>query len=384
MLTSNIIRIDHQKDREFSPAPVILRNKACPILACGGDLKNVFSLARDNKIYRGPFIGNLENADAFRLFKRSIEDCKRKLGIDPQLVAVDKHPEYFSSRYGRELGLPLIEVQHHHAHIVSVMAEHGLEGKVIGLALDGTGYGEDGSIWGGEILLADYSQLSRMGHFKPLLLPGGDAAIREPWRIAVGVMFGLFRERIFDIHPKFVENIGLKRIRHIVSMIKADVNCPLSSGAGRLFDAVASILNVGHENSFDGQAPMKLEKIADPSEERVFEHSIKENGEINFEPMLKQIIKWVSKNKNKTEASAMFHNTIAAALAESCKRIRKESQRVVLAGGVFQNKFLLKRLVPLLERNNFEVALPRQIPIDDGGLSIGQTVIAAQHADLPR
>lgn len=381
MLTADIntIQTDNNKNPMPVPSPVILKHKTRPILACGGDLKNVFSLARNSTIYVGPHIGNLENADAFRLFKKTIGNYKRKLGIEPEIVAVDKHPGYLSSRYGRELGLPLVEVQHHHAHIASVMAEHGLEGKVIGLALDGTGYGDDGSIWGGEILLADYSHFSRMGYFKPLLLPGGDAAIREPWRIAVGVLFGLFRERMFDISPKFMEYIGLNRIFNIISMINADVNCMLSSGAGRLFDAVASLLNVQHENTFEGQAPMKLEEIADPSEEDLFEYSIEENGEIDFEPMLKQIIIWASENKNISKASAMFHNTVAAALAESCRRIRKESDRIVLAGGVFQNKFLLKRLVPLLEKNNFEVVLPKRIPIDDNGLSIGQTIIAVWH-----
>lgn len=382
MLTSdtNTIQTDNRKDQVFAPSPVILRQKTRPILACGGDLKNVFSLAWNNTIYTGPLIGNLENADAFRLFTRSIENCKKKLGIEPEIVAVDKHPGYFSSRYGSELDLPLIEVQHHHAHIASVMAEHGLEGKVIGLALDGTGYGDDGSIWGGEILLADYSRFSRMGYFKPLLLPGGDAAIREPWRIAAGILFGLFRERMFDIHPKFIENIGLKKIQHIINLIKADINCPLSSGAGRLFDGVASILNVLHENTFEGQAPIKLEEIANPLEEGLFEHNIEENGEINFVPMLRQLISWASENKSISEASARFHNTIALALVKSCKKIRKESNRVVLAGGVFQNKFLLKRLVPLLEKNNFEVILPNQVPINDSGLSIGQAVIAIQCA----
>jgi hydrogenase maturation protein HypF len=360
----------------LSIAPIYFKRKSHPILACGGDLKNVFSLVRNNKIYPGHHIGDLENAEAFRLFKKSIEHNKKVLGIEPEAVAVDKHPGYFSSRYGRELGLPVLEVQHHHAHIASVMAEHGLTGNVIGLALDGTGYGDDGSIWGGEILVADYSGFSRAGYFKPLVLPGGDAATKEPWRTAVGLLFGLFGENIFDAHPEFIKKVGVKRIRHIISMIKADINCPLSSGAGRLFDAVASILNIRHENTFEGEAPMELEKIADPAEKGVFDYDRKENGEIDFQPMIKQIVKYSAEKKNVRMLSAMFHNTIAAALAESCKKIIEESNKVCLGGGVFQNKFLVGRLSGLLEKNNLEVFMPQKIPVNDGGISIGQAAVS--------
>jgi hydrogenase maturation protein HypF len=357
-----------------------LKRKIPPTLACGGDLKNVFSLAANNTIHSSPPVGNLEDADIFRSFKKSIEQYKKELGIEPEIAVVDKHPGYFSSRYGRELGLPVVEVQHHHAHIASVMAEYALEGDVVGLALDGAGYGDDGTIWGGEILLASYSSFSRRGYFKPMRLPGGDAAAREPWRVAVGVLLGLFGEDI--PHPEFVKNIGERRIRHIVSMIAADINCPLSSGAGRLFDAAASILNVCHENTFEGQAPIKLEEIADRSERGLFDYGIGENGEIDFEPMMRQITEHAAGKKNVGATSAMFHNTIAAALADSCRKLRKESNKVCLSGGVFQNKFLLKRLVPLLEKAGLKVFLPKKIPVNDGGLSIGQIAVSAHNANL--
>lgn len=347
-----------------------------PIIACGGDIKNIFSLTENNALFPGPPVGDLGNAESFYSFKESIEQYKKRLGVKPGIVVVDKHPGYLSSCYGRELGLPVIEVQHHHAHIASVMAEYALTDKVIGLALDGTGYGDDGTIWGGEILLVTYTQLTRAGYFSPLLLPGGDAAVKEPWRTAVGILYSLFGENIFDAHPGFVEKIGMKRIRHIMSMIKVGINCPLSSGAGRLFDAAASILDVQHENTFEGQAPIKLEEIADPSQSQVLGYSIEKNGEINFVPMIKQLIKGFVGKEDKRCLSAMFHNTVAAALSESCKRLRQETRNVVLSGGVFQNRFLLNRLIPLLKKNDFKVFLPRQIPINDGGLCVGQTAVA--------
>jgi len=363
---------------DAKPLRGFLKLSSPPTLACGSDLKNVFSLANENSIFYGPLVGDLEDADAFRSFRFFIDDYKKKLNIEPEIVVVDKHPAYISSRYGRELGLPVIEVQHHHAHIASVMAEQCLSGEVIGIALDGTGYGCDGSVWGGEILIVSYSEFTRAGHFKPITLPGGNAAVREPWRTASALLFKIFGEKMFDVHPDFVRRVGLKQIERVVGMMKAGFNCPLSSGAGRLFDGVSSLLGIRDYNSFEGEGPIELEKIADFSESGLFEYHMGENGEIDFYPMIEQLVEWSYKENDIAKISARFHNTIAAALSESCMRVRSKYKlnRVCLGGGVFQNRFLVERLVNNLRCNNFQVFMPKQVPINDSGLSLGQTAVA--------
>lgn len=388
----SIVRADKDKalllrrSRGWVPAPVFIHKKSPPMLACGGDLKSVFCLAKGNTVFPGPHMGDLENAEAFDSFRRSIEHFKSIFHIEPEYVVVDKHPRYFSSGYGRSLGLPAIEVQHHHAHMASVMLENHLDEEVIGLALDGTGYGDDHTIWGGEIMVCGFREFTREFHFPGIRLPGGDQAVKEPWRIAVSLLYDLFGNNLLEAHPKFTSAIGADKIKQVVSMLKAGVNCPLAASAGRLFDAVASLLLLRHKNSFDGQAPMLLESAADPKIEDAFDFSLGQNGEIDFKAMLHQLIDFANGAADMAKPAAMFHNTIAQALTACCIKIKKERgiNEVCLGGGVFQNIFLLRRLESLLKREGFNVFLPRQLPVNDGGLAVGQLAVALAQIEDPR
>jgi len=366
-----------RRSRGWVPAPVFIEKKAPPILALGGDLKSVFSLASGNTVFPGPHIGDLERAEAFDSFKKSIRHFKKIFGIEPERVVVDKHPRYFSSNYGRSLGLPVTEVQHHHAHIASVMLENRLKGDVIGLSLDGTGYGDDGTIWGGEVLLCGYGEYQRKFHFPALKLPGGDKAVQEPWRIASALLHKYYGENLFDTHPKFVEEIGEEKIRNVIMMLESDTNCPAATSAGRLFDAVASIMLVSHFNSYDGQAPILLEAYADTSVYKDMPFLIESDGSIDFESLITGLVIYAGRGGGE-EGAAIFHNTVASALTECCLRIKKESgvSNVCLGGGTFQNVFLMNRLLPMLEKDGFTVYLPNQLPINDGGLSVGQLAVA--------
>ncbi len=368
----------NRRSRSWVPAPLFTDTGAPPMLACGGDLKSVFCLAKGKTLFPGPHIGDLEHAEAFDSFTKSIDHFKSIFEIEPEIIIVDKHPGYFSSNYGRSLGLPVIEVQHHHAHIASVMLENRLEGDVIGLALDGTGYGDDDTIWGGEIMAANFREYERKFHFPSLKLPGGEKAIREPWRIAVFLLYLYYDENLFDAHPKFVKEIGEDKIRDIISLLEADVNCPVTTSAGRLFDAVSSLLLVQHYNRYDGQAPILLESYADGSFEKEVSFSINPDGEMDFQNLITQLVVYANSHSGGPEAAAFFHHTIAKALAECSLRIKKETGifDVCLGGGVFQNMLLLRRVKKLLEKDGFRVYLPKQLPINDGGLSAGQIAAA--------
>lgn len=371
-----------RRSRGFVPSPIFIKNTSHPLLACGGDLKNTFALADKNRVFLGPHIGDLEHSQAYYSFQQSIEHYKKIFRIEPEYIVVDKHPGYFSSRYGREYGRrfnkPVIEVQHHHAHIASVMAEHGLDGEVIGLAMDGTGYGDDDTIWGGEVLGVSYPSFTRLGHIKPIPLPGGDMAAKEPWRVATAILYRLYGEDLCKAHPRFAERIGEKRIAPIIAILKGGINSPLSSGLGRYFDAAASLLGIEDYNTFEGEAPIKLEMIADIKEGRIFKYGIEKNGEINLDPMVRELIEWGAMKQNIASASAIFHNTISAALVDSCQDVRREYglNRVCLSGGVFQNRFLLTKIISSLESCSFSVFTPVKTPMNDGGIALGEAVVA--------
>ena len=365
-----------RRSRGYVPSSIETKNRFPEILACGGDLKNVFCLAKENIVIPGPHIGDLWNAEAFRSFKESIAHFKSVFRIEPKIVAVDAHPGYFSSNYGRSLGLPTIEVQHHHAHVASVMAENGLKGEAIGVALDGTGYGTDGLIWGGEVLVCSYASFNRVGHFPSLKLPGGDKAAKEPWRVATAVLHGIFGDGVLD--TRFAREIGLKKVEGVVSMINADVNCHGSTSAGRWFDAVSSIIGVSHFNDFEGRSPMLLESVADRTEKGIFDCGVGADGAVSFDAMIKEICLMTDRGVAPGKIASMFHNTIANVVLKLCAKAGRDTglRNVCLGGGVFQNQLLSGMVVGLLERGGFSVFLPKQLPINDGGISFGQTVIA--------
>ncbi|MBI3794980.1 MAG: carbamoyltransferase HypF [Nitrospinae bacterium] len=367
-----------RRSRGFVPSAIQSGFSFPEILACGGDLKNVFCLAKGSLAIPGPHIGDLWNAEAFRSFKASIEHFKNVFRIEPKNVAVDMHPGYFSSNHGRSLGLPVTEVQHHHAHVASVMAENGLVGSVIGVALDGTGYGPDGTIWGGEVLICSYDSFKRAGHLPKIRIAGGDKSAKEPWRIGAAVLRHVFGDSALDLN--YAGNIGVKKMEAVFSAISANVNCHDSTSAGRWFDAVSSILYVCQHNGFEGQAPMMLEAMADKVETGEFDFEIGSDGAVSFDETVRSLVVMAENGGDFGKISAMFHNTVARVVLRLCEKARAETglKEVCLGGGVFQNQLLLSRTLRNLNDAGFKAFLPQNLPINDGCLSFGQAVIAAK------
>ena len=380
-----------RRARGYAPNPIKIPEPFLrPVLACGGHLKNTFCLGRGHAAYVSHHIGDLENYESLTSFREGIEHFKNLLEIKPEVVAFDLHPDYLSTRYARQLeGVEKIAVQHHHAHIVSCMAEHGLENKtVIGVAFDGSGYGTDGAVWGGEFLLADYKNFVRSAHLEYTPLPGGSAAIREPWRSAVACLYSVYGEGMEALDIDFIKRLDMGRWRILKQMIKNNRNCAPSSSMGRLFDAVASLLGIRDAIHYEGQAAVELEQLADETSRE----SYRWNDVVGDSPMvigvqtlIQAVVDDIMRGTPATQISARFHNSVADMTVFVCKRIRKKTslQQVVLGGGVFQNTFLLNRLVTRLEESDFKVALPRQVPINDGGISLGQAVIANARCRQP-
>lgn len=367
-----------RRSRGFVPNPIRLAVVSPQILAVGGELKNTFCLVRGGNAFLSQHIGDLKDYKTYSYFSCEIESWKELMRVQPTVVAHDLHPGYLSTRFASVARIPhKVGVQHHHAHIVSVMAEHDLHEPLIGVALDGTGYGTDGTIWGGEFMVADRSDFERMAHFKTYRLPGGDKAVEEPWRMAVSVLTaeGLDEEA----RRKFPT---LKW--HLVQkMVKARFNSPATSSAGRLFDAVAAILGLCDVTTYEAQAAIRLESIADTRVTGSYPFAIR-TGErpwvLDFGPMLRAILHERRKGVAASEISAKFHNTIAASILEVCRFIRgqRDLNVVALSGGVFQNELLLRRTVDALRSRHFTVFTNTAVPLNDGGLALGQAAVAVE------
>lgn len=368
-----------RRSRGYVPHPVDLGISLEEILACGGELKNTFCLTKDHYAILSQHIGDLENYETLVFFEETLANLKRLFRVEPRAVAFDLHPRYMSSRFARELALESkISVQHHHAHIASCMAENHLRKKVIGVAFDGTGYGTDGQIWGGEFLVADFAGFERRAHLRYIPLPGGDAAIRQPWRVALSYLRDTFGDRIPEQALAF--SSAPEKERGIVeAMLARGINTVETSSCGRLFDAVASLIGLRHQVNFEGQAAIELESIIAPDvrEHYSFDTSADDVAQIDMRPMISRMVQDLASN-SQGEIAARFHNTLAAVIVEVCTRIRKSDRlnRVCLSGGTFQNMYLLKRAVDGLERQGFEVYLHSAVPPNDGGIALGQAVIA--------
>ena len=371
-----------RRSRGYVPQTIDLATRVGPILACGAELKNTFCLTRDHYAILSQHMGDLENYESLIFFEQTLADLKTLCRIDPCAVAYDLHPEYLSTRFAQQLiGIEKIGVQHHHAHIASCMAENRISGHVIGVAFDGTGYGTDGKIWGGEFLVADFRSFERRAHFRYVPLPGGDTAIRQPWRSALAYLADTF-DADMPVLPTLRAVPALQRAL-VQQMIQSDINTVQTSSCGRLFDAVASLLGLRHQITYEGQAAIELEMVADPSstandpypcEVRVTD----DPWELDFRPTIQTIVAEILRGRPAELISARFHNTLAALIVNVCNRLRRETglDRVCLSGGTFQNFYLLERAVAGLRRSGFEVFLHAQVPPNDGGLSLGQAVIA--------
>lgn len=370
-----------RRSRGYVPHPVDLGMELQELLACGAELKSTFCLTKGRYAILSQHIGDLENFETLVFFEETLANLKKLFRVEPYAVAYDLHRQYMSTQFA--LRLPLdrkIGVQHHHAHIASCMAENHLSGKVIGVALDGTGYGADSKIWGCEFLVAEFTGFERAAHLRYVPLPGGDAAVRQPWRMAMSYLRDAFGEAYRDLSLSFMREIPKQQVAIVDSMLGRRLHCVDTSSCGRLFDAIASILGVRNEVTFEGQAAIELENLADAGTSSVYPSLIVdgEPAQLDVRPMIRQIVDDLQRGVPKGVIAATFHNTLAAAIVQMCDRIRGRHKltRVCLSGGTFQNLFLLERAVHRLRDEGFEVFLHSRVPPNDGGIALGQAVIA--------
>jgi hydrogenase maturation protein HypF len=355
------------------------------ILACGAQLKSSFCLTRGDHAFLSQHVGDLENLETLDFFVASIEHFRWVFHLDVAAVAHDMHPDYLSTRYAIDLagrtGVSRVPVQHHHAHLAACMIENGVSEQVIGVAFDGTGHGDDGHLWGGEFLVGDLSGYRRTAHLKYLPLPGGEAAIRRPCRMAASYLVDCFGPEVLegDLPPLgAMEGSELQLLRR---QMERRVNSPLTSSVGRLFDAVSSLIGVRQAVNYEGQAAIELEMAADPEVQDRYDWSLVagDPGQIEMAPVVAGVVEDLRARVPQCVISAKFHNTIADMIAATCGWIRRETGvgSVALSGGVFQNLFLLERACCLLEAAGFRVLVHHLVPANDGGISLGQAAVAS-------
>jgi len=378
-----------RRARGFAPSPVRTSFPLGRILACGAEWKNTFCLTRDRYAFLSQHIGDMENHETLEHFEKTVAIYEHLFRAKPAALACDLHPDFLATRYAhrrsRDEHLPLLSVQHHHAHLTSCMADNDWDpnaGPVLGVVFDGSGYGADGSIWGGEFLIADYRAFKRYGHLQVMPLPGGDAAIHRPYRTALAWLQASLGE-IPDL--PFLGSVSEEEMGVVCQMVTKGSNTPLTSSCGRLFDAVSALLDVCGRSTYEGHAAVRLEMLAGdridalcrsqypiPIEER------KEGKVVCLGPLFKAIVEQVKAGRPACEISAVFHNTVAQGAVEMCLRMREETglHVVALSGGCFQNRALLRLTLEPLRERGFQVLLHRRVPCNDGGVSLGQAVVA--------
>lgn len=378
-----------RRSRGYAPEPLLLPlSSRAGVLAVGGHLKNTFCLLRGRYAFLGHHIGDLENLAAYRALVEGVEHYVRLFAIRPEIVGHDLHPDYLSTKFALEMeGVELVGVQHHHAHVVACMAEHGVTEPVIGVAFDGAGYGTDGAIWGGEFLVADYAGFERAGHLRYVPLPGGDAAVRQPWRAAAAHLFSAFGPTMGGVAGRLAGAVEPARWSGVLQMMEKGVASPPTSSVGRLFDAVAAILGLRNEVQFEAQAAMELEMIAEPSAEGSYPVEFSREGDAwvwEAAPILEGILGDLGRGLPRSEIAGRFHKAVCDAVVEACDRVRRERaiSRVALTGGAFQNALLAEGTARALEGRGFDVLRHRRVPPNDGGLSLGQAVAAAAVAGV--
>ena len=372
-----------RRSRGYVPAPVRTALNTDGIVAFGAELTNCFCVGKGDKAFLSQHIGDLQGLETTLFYENTIAQFIKLFRIKPSLLAVDMHPGYISTQTGLNFDdLPVIQVQHHHAHIASCMVEHKLDEKVIGIALDGTGYGPDGNSWGAEFMICDLNDFERITHFDYIPQPGGDLATEEPWRMAVSYLFRVYGNSFTELELPFFCRIDSEKLEMIPKMIDKKINCPLTSSAGRLFDCVASFLDLVQVATFQAEGPMRLESIV--------LHNIPESypfhfGEvINFDLMIRNIVEDIRHDIDKGTIATKFHNTIILVIFEFADsiRLKKGLNKVVLSGGVFQNKYLLEGAIEILHKNNFEIFTHSSVPANDGGIALGQLAVASKRREL--
>jgi hydrogenase maturation protein HypF len=374
-----------RRARGYVPLAISLTHGAAePILACGGELKSVFALVRGREVFLSQHLGDLGDERAYRAWTDAVAHLQRLLKLTPRVVAHDLHPGYRSTAYARMLdGVRHVPVQHHHAHIASCLADNGIDARVIGVSWDGTGYGTDGHVWGGEFLLADLDGFERAGSFEEVPMPGGEAAVREPWRMAAVFLQAAYGEAMEELDLAFVRRLDRGAWRLLSRAAERGLNAPPTSSAGRLFDAVASLLGLRDRVDFEAQAAMELEALAAPEADRVYSVDLQErDGRIVVQTpdIFRGVVEDLLAEIGAEQIGSRFHATLADVIVRTCRRLRDRSglDRVALSGGVFQNVKLLRLAVDGLRRSGFQVYTHHQVPPNDGGLALGQAAIASR------
>jgi hydrogenase maturation protein HypF len=385
------VSIPIRRSRGYVPRSIDIGGETSQIFAAGASEKNTFCVLKAGKAYPSHHIGDLDNEKSVDAYMRGIQDFIKMFRIRPEAVACDLHPDYVSTRIAEDLSkewdVPLFGVQHHHAHIASVLGENRIEDKVIGVALDGTGYGTDGTIWGGEFLIADTRDFERVGHFAPIPMPGGEKCIIETDRMAISYLISAYGSFSGVPSFEFIDNQDAAKKGLIEKLIISSrenkspyLNCPVTSSCGRLFDAVSALLGLCTRPAYDAQGAILLETEAGTFDRlsRPYTYTFEKHGVLSFVSTIREIVEDIGTGKSKKIISQRFHSTIILSSVEMCKKIRDKRgiKTVAFSGGVFQNRHIFKHFKNELEKNGFSVLFHTLIPPNDGGISLGQGVVA--------
>ena len=371
-----------RRSRGWVPEPVTLAQEVEGIVAAGAELKNCFCVGKGKQAILSQHIGDLKNLETYEFYQEAFERFTRLFRVKPEYIACDLHPDYLSTRFANESGLKTIPVQHHHAHIASCMAEHGLDEQVIGVSFDGAGLGDDHAIWGGEFLMCDLQNSARFSHFDYVPLPGGDKAAEEPWRMGVVYLYRTFGPEFWQLDLPFVRQLDYSNVELLLAAMDKGINCPPTSSVGRLFDAVAAILNLVTVSSFEAEAPIRLENLACacglPAGREKYSYAVKET--VNVDALIAELVSDIRKQVPPAVIAAKFHYTMVDIIAHLAERIRRARgiNKIILSGGVFQNRYLLECAEKQLTEQAFRVYSNLRVPANDGGLCLGQIAIAAK------
>jgi hydrogenase maturation protein HypF len=382
-----------RRARGYAPLPTTVKEKMVPMVAVGGYLKNTVAVSKEHNIIVSQHIGDLESTQTALAFEETLESLTKLYGIDKSPIVCDSHPDYPSTQWAEKNQSITIPIQHHVAHVFSCMAEHDLEGPLLGIAWDGSGYGLDGTVWGGEFFHVTSESIHRVACWRPFPLPGGESAVNEPRRSALGFLYEILGETVFD-QPELVKSFSSKEIPVLKTMLENKVNCPRTSSCGRLFDAVASIAGIRQTNSFESQSAMEIEFLAQENitdscyqiniiEDGFEKPNLIENGtdynlnlqyQLDEAPLVHELLCDISEEHNPNIIATKFHNTLVKSIVSVAKRVGEN--RVVLSGGCFQNKYLIEKTVNQLRREGFQPYWHQRIPSNDGGLALGQIFAA--------
>lgn len=369
-----------RRARGFAPLPIAINSfgDALPsILAVGGHLKNTIAVSVDENVFISQHIGDLSTQEAYSTFKTVVRDFRQLYDIEPEAMVCDLHPEYMSSKFAKSMTEHPIEIQHHEAHIAACRLENQIVGPALGVAWDGTGYGLDGTVWGGEFFISDDDGFRHIGQFRSFRLPGGEKAVREPRRCAAGILFEIYGERLFTDHMHLLNNFTGEETAVIHQMLSGHINSPLTSSAGRLFDAVASLIGIRQQTTYEGQSAMMLEFAADSAISGIFDFELNASEKylsFDWQPMIEEILTELKRKVPVPILAAKFHNTLAEMVVQAAKSVGES--KVILSGGCFQNAFLLERTVHRLQAQRFNVYWHQRIPTNDGGIAVGQVAMA--------